>query len=100
MMLKAKSTIMNNDSRCCKTSFIRVISECGICLIPNFLLCLYFSTAIKCNLNPKSDESNCTIERLEFLLREALDEDEDDDVEDALILYMEAVETGLKIVSF
>ena len=63
-----------------------------------FFLCLL--TAIQSHFSPKSDESNCSIERLEFLLREALDEDEDGDVEDALALYLEAIETGLKIVSF
>lgn len=55
------------------------------------------SQSIKNLFVPKSDESNCSIERLEFLLREALDQDEEGDVADALPLYLEAVETGLKI---
>lgn len=62
----------------------------------NFLSLLFLG--IKNLFVPKSDESNCSIERLEFLLREALDQDEEGDVADALPLYLEAVETGLKIV--
>ena len=55
----------------------------------------YFSRQV----SRTEDDSCSSIERLEFLLNEALDEDEDDDTESALALYMEAVETGLKIVS-
>ena len=46
------------------------------------------------------NESNSKIKRLEFLLDQALDEDEKGDVESALPLYLEAIETGLEIVSF
>lgn len=54
----------------------------------------YFSRQVS-----KSNDPSSSIERLEFLLNEALNEDEDDDVESALALYTESVETGLKIVS-
>lgn len=55
----------------------------------------YFSRQV----SKSAEDSSSSIERLEFLLNEALDEDEDDDAESALALYTEAVETGLKIVS-
>ncbi|KPM11093.1 calpain-7-like protein [Sarcoptes scabiei] len=42
------------------------------------------------------EESDCSVQRLEFLLKEALDEDEEGDTDEALPLYLEAIETGLK----
>lgn len=44
------------------------------------------------------DESDCSVQRLEFLLKEALDEDEEGDTHEALPLYLLAIETGLKAV--
>lgn len=44
------------------------------------------------------DESDCSVQRLEFLLKEALNEDEEGDTDEALPLYLMAVETGLKAV--
>lgn len=44
------------------------------------------------------NESDSSIKRLEFLLGQALDEDEEGNIESALQLYMEAIETGLEIV--
>ena len=61
-------------------------------------ICLFILKVIKGYFSPLQDESNYSIDRLEFLLREALDEDEDNNSAEALSLYMEAVETGLKIV--
>nr|XP_027199155.1 calpain-7-like [Dermatophagoides pteronyssinus] len=42
------------------------------------------------------DESDCSVQRLEFLLKEALNEDEEGDTDEALPLYLMAIETGLK----
>ena len=44
------------------------------------------------------DESDCSVQRLEFLLKEALKEDEEGDTDEALPLYLMAIETGLKAV--
>lgn len=38
------------------------------------------------------------MQRLEFLLKEALKEDEEGDTDEALPLYLMAIETGLKAV--
>lgn len=46
------------------------------------------------------EESDCSVQRLEFLLKEALDEDEEGDMDEALPLYLEAIETGLKAVEY
>lgn len=42
------------------------------------------------------DEQRCDLKRAEFLLREAMSEDEQDNYEQALLLYMESVELCLK----
>lgn len=50
--------------------------------------------------SPKEQsESSRNIQHLEFLLNQALDEDEQDNLDEALENYMEAVETGLSIAS-
>lgn len=48
--------------------------------------------------NKKFSESEINIGKLEFLLNEALDEDEQNKYDEALENYLQAVETGLEIV--
>lgn len=103
MKWKAKFPIMNGVLKCSRKSSVKVwnIWEFALCnaQYASILFCNKFFLVIKGYFSPHHNESNYTIERLEFLLREALDEDEDDNVEEASALYMEAVETGLKVVS-
>jgi calpain-7 len=52
------------------------------------------------SLKPNKNEQLSKLERAEFLMREALDEDQDMNYENAIELYTEAIDLCLKAVSF
>lgn len=47
---------------------------------------------------PKTDEDGQTLKRAQFLLNEALEEDENGNVETAIQLYMESIDLCIKLV--
>ena len=48
---------------------------------------------------PKTDEDGQTLKRAQFLINEALEEDENGNSENAIQLYMESIDLCIKLVS-